>query len=134
MDLDKARDFVRNNHKAVMATRRSDGRPQMSPLAVTMDGEGRVVISSRERAYKVRNIRRDPHVSLCVLGDGYDWVQIDGSADVQSLPDAMEPLVDYYRSISGEHPDWDEYRQAMADQQRVLVRVTIERAGPDRSA
>jgi len=134
MDIDKARDFIRSNHRAVLATRRRDGRPQMSPIAVTLDGEGRVVISSRERAYKVRNIRRHPQVSVCVLTDGYEWIQIDGTADVQSLPDALEPLVDYYRSVSGEHPDWDEYRQAMRDQQRVLVRITIERAGPDRSA
>ena len=136
MDLDKARDFLRKNHHAVMATYRSDGRPQLSPLAVTIDGEGRAVISSRERAYKVRNIRRDPRVSLCVLNDGWygDWIQVEGTADVQSLPDALEPLVDYYRSISGEHPDWDEYRQAMVDQERVVIRITLERAGPDRAA
>ena len=136
MDIDKARDFIGKNHHAVMATFRSDGRPQLSPLAVTIDGEGRAIISSRERAYKVRNIRRDPRVSLCVLNDAWygEWIQVEGTADVQSLPDALEPLVDYYRSISGEHPDWDEYRQAMKDQERVLIRITLERAGPDRAA
>ena len=134
MDIEKARDFIRNHHQAVMATFRSDGRPQLSPLTVSVDGEGRAVISSRERAYKVRNLRRDPRVSVCVTGEGWDWIQIDGTADVLSLPDALEPLVDYYRSVSGEHPDWDEYRQAMVDQQRVLIRITIERAGPDRAA
>ena len=134
MDLDKARDFVRNNHQAVLATQRSDGRPQMSPITVGIDGEGRAVISSRERAYKVRNIRRHPDVSLCVMGGGYDWIQVDGVAEIVSLPEAMELLVDYYRGISGEHPDWDDYRKAMADQHRVVIRITIERAGPDKSA
>ena len=137
MDPAEARDIVRTQHNAVLATRRSDGRPQLSPVNVGLDPEGRVTISSRERAYKVRNIRRDPRVSICVLPPkffGGRWIQIDGTADVLSLPEAMEPLVEYYRGISGEHPDWDDYRAAMTRDERVLVRVTIERAGPDRAA
>jgi PPOX class probable F420-dependent enzyme len=137
MDINDARDFVRKHHQAVLATRRKDGRPQLSPVSVTLDPEGRVTISSREHAYKVRNLRRDPHVSLCVLPDGFyggPWVQIDGTAEVVSQPEALDLLVEYYRSISGEHPDWDEYREAMVQQERVLVRITIERAGPDRAA
>lgn len=134
MDLEEARQFVRDHHQAVLATRRSDGRPQLSPITVGVDAEGRLVISSRETAFKVRNLRRDPQASLCVLSDSFlgRWVQVDGTAEIVSLPEAMEPLVDYYRSLSGEHPDWDEYRQAMSEQRRVLVRITIERAGPDR--
>jgi len=136
MDPADAREFVRNQPHAVLATRRADGRPQLSPVVVAVDPEGHITISSRERAYKVRNIRRDPHVSVCVLADGFfgPWVQIDGTAGVLSLPDAMEPLVEYYRGTAGEHPDWNEYRAAMVRDQRVLVRVTIERAGPDKSA
>ena len=136
MELDKARDFLRTHHRAVLATRRSNGRPQLSPVTVGVDGDGRAVISSREHAYKVRNLRRDPHASLCVMNDGFygEWIQVDGTAEIVSLPDAMELLVDYYRGISGEHPDWDDYRRAMADQERVIVRITIERAGPDRAA
>ena len=132
MELDEARAFLRENHRAVLATRRMDGRPQMSPIAVALDDEGRVAISTRETAYKVRNMRRDPRVSLCVTSEGYEWIQIDGTATIVSLPDAMEPLVDHYRSIAGEHPDWDDYRRAMRDQKRVIVRVDIEHAGPDR--
>lgn len=92
-----------------------------------------MVISSRETAVKVKNLRRDPRASLCVFSDGFygDWVQLDGSASILALPDAMEPLVEYYRSLSGEHPDWDEYRAAMTRDRRVLVRLTVERAGPD---
>ncbi len=134
MDLDEARAFIRDHHRAVLATRRKDGSPQLSPVSVGIDGEGRAIVSSREPAFKVRNIRRDPRVSLCVLPDGFyggPWIQVDGAADVLSLPDAMEPLVEYYRGISGEHPDWDDYRAAMERDRRVLVRVTIERAGPD---
>ncbi|MFP5320096.1 MAG: PPOX class F420-dependent oxidoreductase [Acidimicrobiia bacterium] len=137
MDPAEARDIVRTQHNAVLATRRHDGRPQLSPVNVGLDPEGRVTISSRERAYKVRNIRRDPRVSVCVLPPNFfggRWIQIDGTADVLSLPDALEPLVEYYRGISGEHPDWDDYRAAMVRDERVLVRVTIERAGPDRAA
>jgi PPOX class probable F420-dependent enzyme len=134
MDLDKARDFIRSNHSAVLATFRSDGRPQMSPVGAAVDGEGRVIISSRETAYKVKNLRRDPRVSVLVTKAGsWDWVQVDGTASVLSLPEAMEPLVEYYRLSAGEHPDWDDYRAAMERERRLLVRVDIERAGPDRS-
>ena len=107
----------------------------MSPVAAAVDAAGRVVVSSRETAYKTKNVRRDPRVSLLVVtNDWYGrWVQIDGRAEVTSLPDAMEPLVDYYRAVAGEHPDWAEYRQAMESERRVIISVEIERAGPDRS-
>jgi PPOX class probable F420-dependent enzyme len=133
MELDHARTFAREHHRAVLATHRRDGRPQMSPVAVTVDGEGRFVVSSRETAVKVRNVRRDPRASVLVVTDGWygEWIQVDGTADVLSLPDALEPLVDYYRSVAGEHPDWNDYRAAMQREQRVLIRVTAQRAGPD---
>ena len=135
MDLDEAREYLRVNHHAVLATTRADGRPQLSPVAVTVDSDGRAIVSTRETALKIRNVHRDPHVSLCAFTDGFfgNWVQVDGVADVQSLPEAMEPLVDYYRSVAGEHGDWDDYRAAMQRERRVLLRVTITRAGPDRS-
>jgi PPOX class probable F420-dependent enzyme len=135
VDLDRARDFVRVNHRAVLATRRSDGAPQLSPVTVAVDGDGRFVVSSRETAFKVRNLRRDPHASLCAFTDAFfgEWVQVDGTADVLGLPDAMDALVEYYRSVSGEHPDWDDYRAAMVRDRRVVVRITPERAGPDRA-
>src|SRR5580692_1201470 len=133
MDLDEARDFLRANHHAVLATTRADGRPQRSPVAVTVDADGRAIVSTRETALKTRNVQRDPHVSLCVFTDAFfgGWVQVDGVADVQVLPDAMEPLVDYYRRVAGEHPDWDDYRAAMVREERVLIRIRLERAaGP----
>jgi PPOX class probable F420-dependent enzyme len=135
MDLTQARDFIRTNHHAVMATRRADGRVQLSPVACGVDGDDNVVVSTRETAMKAKNLRRDPTVSLCVISDGFygEWVQVDGRATIVSLPDAMEGLIDYYRSISGEHPDWDDYRAAMEQERRVLVRIHLERAGPDRS-
>ncbi len=135
MDLDEAREFVRSQHRAVLATTRSDGRPQLSPVIVGIDDAGRAVISSRETAFKVRNLRRDPQASVCVFSDDFygRWAQLDGTAEIVSLPEAMELLVEYYRSLAGEHPDWDEYRQAMERERRVLIRVTLERAGPDRS-
>ncbi len=133
MDIEGAQAFIREHHHAVLATRRADGRPQMSAIACTIGDDGAVWISSRETAVKTKNLRRDPQASLCVLSDGFmgEWVQVDGRAEIVSLPDAMEMLVDYYRSISGEHPDWDEYRAAMQTQQRVILRITIERAGPN---
>ena len=135
MDVDAARDFLRSNHRGVLATRRADGRPQLSPVAATVDDDGRVVISTREGAMKTHNLRRDPRASLCVFTDAFygAWAQIDGTAAVLSLPEAMEPLVDYYRRIAGEHPDWDDYRAAMVRDRRVIVRITPERAGPDRA-
>ncbi len=134
MDVDEARRFIRENHRAVLATFRNDGRPQLSPVTVGVDEAGRVVISSRETAYKVRNLRRDPRASVCVINDAFfgPWVQVDGTATIVSLPEAMEPLVEYYRAISGEHPDWDDYRRAMEQQRRVIVRIDLERAGPNR--
>lgn len=128
----QAAEFLRSNHRAVMATTRSDGRPQLSPVLVAVDDDDRVLVSTRESAMKTRNVRRDPHVSLCVFGDGFfgAWVQVEGEAEVVALPEAMEVLVDYYRRTGGEHPDWDEYRAAMQAEQRVVLRFAIERAGP----
>ncbi len=133
MDLEHAREFVRLNHHAVLGTVRRDGRPQLSPVACGVDDEGRIVISSRETAVKTTNLRRDPHASVCVLSDGFygDWIQIDGTAEVVGLPEAMDALIDYYRSVAGEHPDWDDYRNAMTRERRDIVRITPERAGPD---
>ena len=135
MDLDTARQVLAEQHRAVLATRRSDGGPQMSPVLVGLDAAGNPVVSSRQTAYKVRNLRRDPRVSLCVLPDSFygKWVQIDGTASIVELPDAMDGLIDYYRRTGGEHPDWDDYRAAMEREQRVLIRIGIERAGPDRA-
>jgi len=135
MELDDARDFIRDHHHAVMVTRRRDGSPQLSPVTCGVDDEGLVVVSTRETAMKTKNLRRDPSVSLCVVSDGFygQWVQVDGRATVVSLPEAMDGLVHYYRSLSGEHPDWDDYRSAMERERRVLVRIALDRAGPDRS-
>ncbi len=133
MDLDEARGFIREHHRAIMATRRADGNPQMSPIVCSVDAEGRVLLSTREPALKVKNLRRDPHVSLCVVDDAFfgKWIQVDGTATIVALPEAMELLVDYYRSVAGEHDDWDEYRAAMEREHRCIVRIDITRAGPD---
>jgi PPOX class probable F420-dependent enzyme len=135
VDLGDAKAFLENNHRAILITHRPSGGLQTSPVLVGLDDDGRAVISSRETAYKTKNLNRDPHATLCVLNDGFygGWVQIEGRAEVVSLPDAMEGLIGYYRGISGEHPDWDDYRAAMEKQRRVLLRIDIERAGPDRS-
>ena len=134
MDLDQARDFVRSHHRAVLATRTPDGGLQQSPVLVGVDDEGRLTISTRETAYKARNLRADPWAQLCVLSDGFfgDWIHVEGEAEVVSLPEAMEPLVEYYRGISGEADDWDEYRAGMERERRVIVQITPHRAGPDR--
>jgi PPOX class probable F420-dependent enzyme len=135
VEIARALDFVRGQWDAVMLTYRADGRPQMSPVTCAVDADDLVVVSTRETAMKAKNLRRDPRVSLCVVSRGFygDWVQIDGRAEIVSLPDAMEPLVDYYRTLRGEHPDWDDYRAAMTREHRCVVRITPERAGPDRS-
>lgn len=133
MDLDVAADFLRDNHRAVLHTYRGDGTPQLSPVTVGVDEEGRAVISSRETAVKVRNLERDPRASLCVFTDAFygDWIRVDGTAEIVRLPEALELLVEYYRRIRGEHPDWDEYRQVMQDERRVLLRIEPTSVGPD---
>jgi PPOX class probable F420-dependent enzyme len=132
MDVDEARAFLRAHHRAVIGTHHPDGRIQLSPVTVGVDADGRAVISTRETAVKVRNLRRDPRATLCVMTDGFygNWLLAEGEATVVSLPEAMEPLVTYYREISGEHPDWDDYRAAMERDRRVVVRVTLDRVGP----
>jgi PPOX class probable F420-dependent enzyme len=134
MDLDLARDFLRENHRGVLATRRSDGGTQQSPVIAAVDAEGRVVISTRETAIKTKNLRRNPWAQLCVFTDRFfgPWVYVEGTAAVVSLPEAMDPLIDYYERFPGENPDWDDYRARMERERRVLLRLTIERAGPDR--
>jgi PPOX class probable F420-dependent enzyme len=135
MDLDEARAVVREQHRAVLATIRGDGTPQMSPVLVAVDDDGRVLVSTREGALKVRNLRRDARSWLCVLPDGFfgRWIQVEGRTEIVPLPDAMEGLVDYYRRVSGEHEDWDDYRAAMQRERRVLLRIELTRAGPDRA-
>ncbi|MDT0266327.1 PPOX class F420-dependent oxidoreductase [Streptomyces sp. DSM 44915] len=132
VDLDGLLDFVRARHRAILLTRRADGAPQSSPLTCGVDDSGRIVMSTYPERAKVRNARRDPRVSVLVLSDEWDgpWVQLDGSAEVLDVPEAVEPLVEYYRNIAGEHPDWAEYRTAMARQGKSLIRVTPERWGP----
>jgi PPOX class probable F420-dependent enzyme len=134
MDLDRARDFVRANHRGVLATRRPDGSVQQTPVLANVDGEGRAIISTRETAYKTRYLRRNPWAQVCVFNDRFfgEWVFVEGRAEVVSLPEAMEPLIDYYKRFPGENPDWDDYRERMRRERRVLVRITLERAGPDR--
>jgi PPOX class probable F420-dependent enzyme len=132
LNVDTALDFIRQHHQAVLATTRADGTTQMSPVTPGVDDQGRVEISTRETAYKVRHLRALPYAALCTFTDRFygDWVQVEGPVEIVSLPDAMEPLVEYYRRISGEHPDWSDYRATMERDRRVLLRMTVERAGP----
>ncbi|MGI8986774.1 MAG: PPOX class F420-dependent oxidoreductase [Nocardioidaceae bacterium] len=124
--------FVRPRHKGTLVTRRRDGRPQLSPVACGVDVEGRIVIATYPERVKVRNVRRAPEVSILIHSDDWDgpYVQVDGTAEVIDMPAAVEPLVDYFRAISGEHPDWAEYREAMQRQGKSMIRITIERWGP----
>jgi PPOX class probable F420-dependent enzyme len=133
VDIQRAIEFLRGQHRAILATRRSDGSPQLSPIVAAVDDDGRILISTRQTAVKAKNLARDPRASLCVINDGFygQWIQVDGTAEIIHLPDALELLVDYYRRISGEHPDWTEYRSAMQRDRRLIVRVSIDRAGPD---
>jgi PPOX class probable F420-dependent enzyme len=134
VDLEEAREFMRDHHRAVLATRGSGGGIQQSPVLVNVDGEGRAIISSRETAYKVRNLRVDPWAQACVFTNNFfeQWLVVEGRAEVLSLPDAMDPLIDYYKRFPDENPDWDDYRARMERERRVLIRIELERAGPDR--
>ena len=134
MTVDEVREYIRQNHHAVLATMRRDGGVQMSPVGVAVDEDGTLVISSRETAMKTLNLRRDPRGYVCVFQDRFygPWVQAEGRVTIESLPEAMESLVRYYRLIAGEHPDWADYRAAMERERRVLLRLHVERVGPTR--
>ena len=131
-DREQLLEFLRPRHHAILMTTRKDGRPQSSPNTCGVDTEGRIVISTYPARAKATNIRRNPLVSVCVLSDDFGgaWVQVDGTAEVLDLPAALEPLVEYFRCISGEHPDWDEYRAAMTAQGKCLIRITPTHWGP----
>lgn len=132
VELEDLLDFVRPRHNLLLSTERSDGRPQISPLSGGVDQQGRIVISTYPGRAKTRNAEKRPQVSVLVLSDdfGGPWVQVDGEAEVLHMPDSLDGLVDYFRCISGEHPDWDEYRDAMALQNKSLIRITPTRWGP----
>ena len=133
MDLDEARAFIREHHHAILATCREDDSPQMSPVAVGVDDDGLLVVSTRETAVKTRNLRRNKTAWLCVMSDRFygPWIQVEGTVEIVPLPAAMDGLIAYYRQLSGEHADWDEYRAAMQTERRVLLRIAPLRAGPD---
>lgn len=135
MDIDQARAFLRDHHRSVLHTYRSDGAPQLSPVVHGVDADGRLMISTREPAMKVKNLRRRPEATLIGLNDGFfgEWVQVDGAAEIVDLPAAMDLLKDVYRQVAGEHRDWAEFEAAMHKERRVIVRITIERAGPNAS-
>src|SRR5215203_5766955 len=132
VDREELLDFIRPRHRATLVTTRRDGSPQLSLVTCGVDTEGRIVISTYPERAKAANLRRTPRASVCIQSDDWNgaYVQVDGDAEVLDLPDALEPLVEYFRVISGEHPDWDEYRQAMRDQGKSLIRITIDAWGP----
>jgi PPOX class probable F420-dependent enzyme len=132
VEHDELLEFLRTRHRGMLATRRRDGSPQLSPVTCGVDPQGRITIATYPQRVKAINVRRDPHVSIVVQGDDWngEYVQVDGNASVLDLPDAVEPLVDYFRGISGEHPDWDEYRAAMTKQGKCVIRIEIDRWGP----
>ncbi|GGO66858.1 PPOX class F420-dependent oxidoreductase [Nonomuraea cavernae] len=132
VDLPDLLEFLRPRHRGLLATARQDGRPQLSPVSCGVDDHGRIVVSTYPARAKTRNARRDERASICVLSDDWDgpYVQVDGRAEVLDMPAALDALVDYYRSIAGEHPDWDEYRAAMRRQDKSLIRIHIDRWGP----
>lgn len=132
VDLDGLLEFVRPRHHMILLTERSDGRPQGSPVTGGVDDSGRIVISTYPERAKTANARRRPRATVLVLSDDFGdaWVQVDGDVEVLDAPESVEPLVEYFRNISGEHPDWDEYRQAMVDQGKSILRITPTRWGP----
>ena len=133
MEIGMAMEFLKNHHLGVLATRRKSGELQMSPVTVALDNRGHAIISSRETAYKVKNLRRDPHAALCAFTSsfhGEGWVQVNGSAEIVSLPHALDTLVHLQRQVYGEHKSWPEFHERMAREKRVIIRITIENVGP----
>jgi PPOX class probable F420-dependent enzyme len=132
VELEELLDFVRPRHHMLLITQRSNGSPQASPVVGGVDDSGRIVISTYPERAKARNARRRPDTSVVVLSDDFNdpWVQVDGTCEVLDVPEALDAFVEYFRNISREHSDWDEYRQAMIDQGKCLLRITPTRWGP----
>jgi PPOX class probable F420-dependent enzyme len=132
IDRDGLTDFLRPRHRMILLTWRRDGGVQGSPVTAGVDDDGRIVVATYPERAKATNVARRPRASVIVLSEEFNgpWVQVDGDAELITLPDAVEPLVDYFRAISGEHSDWTEYRQAMVDQGKALIRITPTRWGP----
>lgn len=133
VEIDRAKEFLRKHHWGILATRRKNGNLQMSPVTVGLDSQGRAIISSRETAFKVNNLRRDPHAALCAITSsfhGEGWVQIDGSAEIISLPNALDTLIYLQRQAYGEHKSWPEFHERMVREKRVIIQITIESVGP----
>lgn len=133
MEVERAREFLTKHHWGILATRRKNGHLQMSPVTVGLDSEGRAIISSRETAYKVNNLRRDPRAALCAITTtfhGEGWVQINGTAEVISLPHALDTLIYLQRQAYGEHKNWPEFHERMVRERRVVIRIDIESVGP----
>jgi len=131
MEIVEAEEFLKHNHQGVLVARKRDGSLQMTLVSSVIDGQGRVILTARERTYKVKNIRRNPQISLLVFGDrfhGSNYIQIDGRAEIVRHPEVMD--IDWYRQLNGEHPKWDEYREKVKAEGRIAMRVTIEKVGP----
>ena len=133
IEMDQAKQFLTKHHWGILATRRKNGQIQMSPVTVGLDSQGHAVISSRETAYKVNNLRRDSRAALCAITTsfhGEGWVQINGSAKIISLPDALDTLMNLHRQAYGEHKSWREFQERMVREKRVIIRIDIESVGP----
>ncbi|WP_096304989.1 PPOX class F420-dependent oxidoreductase [Jatrophihabitans sp. GAS493] len=132
VDLDGLLEFLRPRHRGILITERGDGSPQTSPVTCGVDGQGRIVVATYPQRAKTSNARHRGRASILVLSDDFNgpWVQVDGAAEVLDVPEAVEPLVEYFRVIAGEHSDWDEYREAMVRQNKSLIRITPSRWGP----
>ena len=130
MEITEALDFIRDRQHGVLIAIKSDGRPQSSNIAYIVDDQGRIVISVTNGRAKTSNLRRDPRASLHVNRDDF-WAYAVIEADVELTEVAARPddatvdeLVAYYRAVAGEHDDWDEYRRAMVDDRRLLLKLT----------
>ena len=135
MEIVEAEEFLKHNHQGVLVARKRDGSLQMTLVSSVIDGQGRVILTARERTYKVKNIRRNPQISLLVFGDrfhGSNYIQIDGRAEIVRHPEVMDIVIDWYRQLNGEHPKWDEYREKVKAEGRIAMRVTIEKVGPQK--
>jgi PPOX class probable F420-dependent enzyme len=133
MEIADAQKFLQENHRACIAVRQEDGWPQMTFVTPAIDSQGRIIVTSRGSTYKVKHLRRDPRVSMLIFGEqfsGSKFVQIHGTAEILEQPAAMDVLIDWYKRVRGEHKNWEEYKQRMADEKRVIIRVAIEKVGP----
>ena len=135
MDISEAKGFLKGKEHGVLVARKKDGSLQMTLVSPVIGANGDLIITSRETTYKVKNIKRNPQISLLVFGEkfnGSNYIQVDGKAEIIPQPQAMDIILDWHRQIRGEPENWDDIKKKTIAERRIAMRINIDKVGPQR--